>query len=112
MAINALSKNPDASLSCIKYMVGPSAQKQLAIEGSFTPSLKSVYDDADVKAKQPLFTKLAPILQNALPRPVSAVYPDLSNIIQTHVHQALTKAATPTAALSDMQTQLQALVSK
>jgi len=112
MAINAFSKNPDASWSFIKYMLGPTAQKQLAIKGSFTPALKSVYDDADVKAKQPLFTKLAPILQNALPRPVSAVYPDLSNIIQTHVHQALTKAATPTAALSALQTQLQALVSK
>ena len=112
MAINAFSKNPDASWSWIKYALGPEAQKQLAIKGSFTPALKSVYDDADVKSKQPLFTKLAPILQNALPRPVSAVYPDLSNIIQTHVHQALTKAASPTDALSAMQTQLQALVSK
>src|SRR5438270_2077233 len=112
MAINAFSKNPDASWSFIKYMLGTDAQKLLAIKGSFTPALKSVYDDADVKAKQPLFTKLAPILQNALPRPVSPVYPDLSNIIQTHVHQALTKAATPTDALTALQTQLQALVSK
>jgi multiple sugar transport system substrate-binding protein len=112
MAINAFSKNPDASWSFIKYALGPDAQKQLAIKGSFTPALTSVYNDADVKAKQPLFTKLAPILQNALPRPVSPVYPDLSNIIQTHVHQALTKAATPSGALSALQTQLQALVSK
>ena len=112
MAINAFTKSPDASWSFIKYMLGPYAQKQLAIKGSFTPALKSVYDDADVKAKQRLFTKLAPILQNALPRPVSAVYPDLSNIIQTHVHQALTKAASPASALSAMQSELQTLVSK
>ena len=112
MAINAFSKNPDASWSFIKYMLGPDAQKQLAIKGSFTPALKSVYDDADVKAKQPLFTKLAPILQNALPRPVSPVYPDLSNIIQTHVHQALTKVASPADALTALQSQLQSLVSK
>ena len=112
MAINAFSKNPDASWSFMKYMLGPDAQKQLAIKGSFTPALKSVYDDADVKAKQPLFTKLAPILQNALPRPVSPVYPDLSNIIQSHVHQALTKAASPADALSALQSQLQTLVSK
>jgi multiple sugar transport system substrate-binding protein len=112
MAINAFSKNPDASWSFMKYMLGPDAQKQLAIKGSFTPALKSVYDDADVKAKQPLFTKLQPILQNSLPRPVSPVYPDLSNIIQTHVHQALTKAASPSAALSALQSELQTLVSK
>jgi multiple sugar transport system substrate-binding protein len=112
MAINAFSKNPDAAWSFMKYMLGPEAQKQLAIGASWTPALKSVYDDADVKQKQPLFTKLQPILQNSLPRPVSPVYPDLSNIIQKHVHQALTKTASPASALSDLQTELQALVTK
>jgi multiple sugar transport system substrate-binding protein len=112
MAINAFSKNPDAAWSFIKYMLGPEAQKVLAIKGSFTPSLQSVYSDAEVQTKQPLFTKLQPILQNALPRPVSPVYPDLSNIIQDNVHKALTKQLSPAAALSTLQTQLQALVSK
>ena len=112
MAINAFSKNPDASWSFIKYMLGPDAQKTLAIKGSFTPALQSVYNDSEVQSKQPLFTKLQPILQNSLPRPVSPVYPDLSNIIQNHVHQALTKQASPQDALSALQTELQALVSK
>jgi multiple sugar transport system substrate-binding protein len=112
MAINAFSKNPDASWSFMQYMLGAYAQKQLAIVGSFTPALQSVYNDSDVQSKQPLFTKLAPILQNALPRPVSPVYPDLSNIIQNHVHQAFTKVASPAAALSALQSELQALVSK
>ena len=112
MAINAFSKNPDASWSFMKYMLGPDAQKQLAIKGSFTPALQSVYSDPQVQSAQPLFQKLQPILQNTLPRPVSPVYPDLSNIIQNHVHQALTKVATPTDALTALQTELQALVSK
>lgn len=112
MAINAFSKNPDAAWSFIKYMLGSDAQKQLAIKGSFTPALKSVYDDTEVQTKQPLFTKLQPILLNSLPRPVSPVYSDLSNIIQNHVHQALTKQATPADALTALQSELQALVSK
>ncbi len=112
MAINAFSKNPDASWSFIKYMLGAYAQKTLAIKGSFTPALQSVYSDSAVQTAQPLFTKLAPILQNALPRPVSPVYPDLSNIIQIHVHQALTKVASVTDALNALQSELQALVSK
>ncbi|HEY0756007.1 MAG TPA: ABC transporter substrate-binding protein [Ktedonobacteraceae bacterium] len=112
MAINAYSKSPDAAWSFMKYMLGPDAQKLLAIQGSFTPALNSVYSDSEVQTKQPLFTKLQPILQNSLPRPVSPVYLDLSNIIQVNVHQALTKQATPAAALSALQTQLQALVSK
>jgi multiple sugar transport system substrate-binding protein len=112
MAINAFSKNPDASWSFMKYVLGPDAQKVLAIQGSFTPALNSVYSDPDVKAKQPLFAKLAPILQNSLPRPVSPVYTDLSNLIQVNVHQALTKQVTPAAALSALQSQMQTLVNK
>jgi multiple sugar transport system substrate-binding protein len=112
MAINAYSKNPDAAWSFMKYMLGPVAQKQLAIKGSFTPALQSVYNDPDVQKAQPLFTKLAPILQNALPRPVSPVYPDLSNIIQTNIHQALSKQVSPSAALSNLQSQLTTLVNK
>jgi multiple sugar transport system substrate-binding protein len=93
-------------------MLSAPAQKEAAIGASWTPTLKSVYDDADVKQKQPLFTKLAPILQNAVPRPVSPVYPDLSNLIQSHIHQALLKQVSPQAALSALQSDLQALVSK
>jgi multiple sugar transport system substrate-binding protein len=112
MAINAFSKNPDAAWSFVQYVLGATAQKILAITGSYTPALNSVYSDSDVQAKQPLFTKLQPILQNSLPRPVSPVYTDLSNLIQVNVHQALTKQVSPAAALSTLQSQLQALVSK
>jgi multiple sugar transport system substrate-binding protein len=112
MAINAFSKNPDAAWSFIKYMLGPDAQKQLAIKGTFTPCLTSVYDDAEVQSKRPLFTKLQPLLQNSLPRPVSPVYSDLSNIIQNHVHQALLKQVSPAEALSALQSELQSLVSR
>lgn len=112
MAINAFSKNPDAAWSFMKYILGTDAQKTLAIKGSFTPALSSVYNDPDVQKAQPLFTKLQPILQNSLPRPVSPVYTDLSNLIQVNVHQALTKQVSPSAALSNLQSQLQALVNK
>ncbi len=112
MAVNAFSKNADASWTFIKYMLGAEAQKQLAVQASLTPTLQSVYNDPDVQKKQPLFSKLQPILQNSLPRPVSPVYPDLSNTIQKYVHQALTKASSPASALSGLQNDLQALVSK
>lgn len=112
MAINAYSKNSDAAWTFMQYVLGATAQKLLATKGSFTPALNSVYSDADVQKAQPLFTKLAPILQNSKPRPVSPVYTDLSNFIQVHVHQALTKQATPAAALAALESDLQKLVSK
>ena len=110
LAINAFSKNPDASWKFMQYMLGPAAQKQAAIGASWTPALQSVYDDPEVLSKQPLFTKLKPILQNALPRPVSAQYPDVTNAIQQYVHQALLKQMSPSDALNALATKLQSLV--
>jgi multiple sugar transport system substrate-binding protein len=112
LAINAFSKHVDASWKFIQYMLGPYAQKQLAIQGSYTPALQSVYNDPEVQQKEPLFTKLFPILQTALPRPVSPVYPNLSKIIQSHVHQALLKQVSPQDALNALQSDLQVLVSQ
>ena len=111
LAINAVSKHVDASWKFIQYMLGPYAQKQMAIQASFTPALQSVYYDPEVQQKEPLFTKLFPILQTALPRPVSPMYPQLSKMIQSHVHQALLKLVSPQAALNALQSDLQALIS-
>jgi len=111
LAINAYTPNGDASWEFINYLLGPAAQKKLAIDASQTVTLQSVYDDSDVLAKQPLFGKLKPILQNARPRPVSPRYPDLSNVLQQHLYAALKKQETPSAALSAISSSLQTLVS-
>lgn len=111
LAINAFTPYQDQSWSFIHYMLQDSAQKTLAIDASFTPTLKSTYNDPDVASKQPLFTKLAPILQTAQPRPVSPRYPDVSTAIQLRIHQALLKSSTPAAALSALASDLQSLVS-
>jgi multiple sugar transport system substrate-binding protein len=110
LGINAFSKNPDAAWTFIQYMLQPDAQKQGAIIASFTTTLQSVYTDSDVTSKQPLFTKLGPILQNALPRPVSARYSDVTNVIQRYAYQALKKQISPTQAISSMANDLKPLV--
>jgi multiple sugar transport system substrate-binding protein len=112
LAINAFSKHVDASWKFIQYMLGPYAQKQLALQATLTPALKSVYNDPEVQQKQPLFTKIFPILQTALPRPVSPVYQELSHMIQIRVHQALLKQVSPQDALNALQSDLQTLVSR
>ncbi|GAC1628161.1 MAG: ABC transporter substrate-binding protein [Ktedonobacteraceae bacterium] len=112
LAINAFSKRTDASWKFIQYMLGPYAQKQLALQASYTPALQSVYSDSEVQQREPLFTKILPILQRALPRPVSPVYPELSKTIQAHVHRAFLKLVSPRDALNALQIDLQAIVSR
>jgi ABC-type glycerol-3-phosphate transport system substrate-binding protein len=93
-------------------MISPVPQKTLATELSLLPTLTSIYTDTDVLAKDPFFGKMQPIVQTALLRPVSPRYPDITFAIQQRVHAALIKQTTPTAALSALQSDLQAIGSK
>ncbi|WP_220196947.1 ABC transporter substrate-binding protein [Ktedonospora formicarum] len=106
LAINAFSKNADAAWEFIHYMLQNDAQKQLALQGSRASTLQSIYTDSEVLAKQPLFAKLGPILKNALPRPVSPKYSDVSEAIQQNIYQALKRQVSVDAALSNLETDL------
>ncbi len=110
--INAFSKDPDASWKFVQFMISPPSQKTFAVQLSLFSTLKSIYTDPDVLAKTPFFGKMQPVFQTALPRPVSPFYPDISNAIQLRVHQALTKLSTPAAALTALQSDLQAIVNR
>ncbi|HYU76469.1 MAG TPA: ABC transporter substrate-binding protein [Ktedonobacteraceae bacterium] len=110
--INAFSKQPDASWKFVQFQLSPPSQKTIAIELSLFATLKSIYTDKDVLAKNPFFGKMGPVFQNALPRPVSPFYPDITNAIQQRVHSALVKQSTPAAALSGLQSDLLAIVNR
>lgn len=110
LAINAYSKYPDAAWEFIKFLLQPDAQKKLAINASLTGTLESIYTDSDVLAKQPLFRNLGPILKNALPRPVSPKYSDVSDAVQRYIHQALTKNVSVSDALSSLAQNLETIV--
>src|SRR6266566_3010151 len=110
--INAFSKNPDAAWKFIQYNLSLPTQKTLALQLSLTMTHKSIYTDPEVLAKNPFFSRLFPVFQTAQPRPVSPFYPDISNAIQVRVHNALTKQSTPAAALSALQSDLQAIVNR
>lgn len=110
LAINAFSPYGDACWSFINYMLGPSVQALAATGASWTPTLISVYSNPAVLKAVPYFSKITPVLQTALPRPVSAQYPDLSAAIQLRVHQALLKQSSVSDSLTALQSDLQKLV--
>lgn len=110
--INAFTKNPDACWKFIQFNLSSTWQTTVASQLSLLATLKSIYSDATITAKDPFFGKVLPIVQNALPRPVTPFYPDVSNAIQLRIHQALTKQSTPASALSQLQSDLQTIVSR
>ena len=106
LAINAYSKNTDQAWEFVNFMLGDYAQKQGALGATWTVTSQKVYDDAEVLQKWPQFAKFKPILQTALPRPVSAKYSDVTQAIQRNIFQALKKQAAPSDALKTLESDL------
>src|SRR5437762_631499 len=108
LAINAFisDEKKAAAWEFIKYMLSPHAQKMAATKASWAVTLQSIYDDPDVLKQVPLFKQLKPILQTALPRPVTPKYSEVTRAIQIQVHQALEGKRSPTDALNKLASDL------
>ncbi len=72
LMLSAYSKNKENAANLIKYMVPFATQKEHAIKLSRLPTRPAVYEDKDVLAAQPWFSRLRPVFDNAVARPSTA----------------------------------------
>jgi multiple sugar transport system substrate-binding protein len=99
LVISAHAKNPGGALELIQFLTSPAAMKRDAVEYSLAPALRQTYDDRDVRRALPFAAELERAVQQAEPRPVTPVYPQVSQAIYENVYRALTGKTTPENAL-------------
>jgi multiple sugar transport system substrate-binding protein len=107
LAISSYSKNPEGSLAFIEYATDPEQQKIMATEASLPPTVTEVYDDPEVKKAMPFAAELRDAIDQAQPRPVSPVYPQISEAIFNNVYSALQGKTSPDEASSKMNEEIQ-----
>jgi multiple sugar transport system substrate-binding protein len=107
LAISAYSKNPEGSLAFAQFATDPAQQKLMATEASLPPTLTETYDDPAVKKAMPFASELRDAIGQAKPRPVSPVYPQISEAIFNNVYAALQGKASPDEAASTMNEEIQ-----
>ena len=107
LAISAFSKNPEGSLAFIEFATGEEQQKLMATEASLPPTLTAVYDDPEVKKAMPFAEELRTAIEQAQPRPVSPVYPQISEAIYNNVFAALQGDTSPDEAATKMNEEIQ-----
>jgi multiple sugar transport system substrate-binding protein len=107
LAISAYSKNPEGALAFAQYATEPEQQKLMATEASLPPTLTETYDDPAVKKAMPFATELRDAIGQAQPRPVSPVYPQISEAIFNNLYDALQGKASPDEAASKMNEEIQ-----
>ncbi len=105
--ISASSKNQDAAWEFITFLTASEQQKLRAVEGSYLPTLISLYDDAEVRAKVPVVALAKDALKNTRPRPVSPYYSDMSLVMGKQFNAALTGDSTPQEAARTLQRDLE-----
>jgi multiple sugar transport system substrate-binding protein len=106
LGISTYSKNPGGALSFINFATGPAAQKKFFIKSSLPAVITQTYNDPAVKKSQPFAPQLLKAVQQGKPRPVSPVYPQISQAIYNNVYSALSSGTSPKSALSKAQSQI------
>jgi multiple sugar transport system substrate-binding protein len=70
-------------------MTSKESQKILALESGLAPTRRSVYEDPLIQQKVPHLKAFLPAFETARPRPLSPVYPMISQELQRFFSRAI-----------------------
>ena len=107
LGISAYSKNPKGAAAFIDFATGPQAQKANFLESASPPATAAPYGDKAVQKKNPFAPALKKAVEQGKARPVSPVYPQISEAIYKNVHDALQGKQKPDAALRKMKSEME-----
>lgn len=112
LAINKNSKNKDAAWKFVEFVISEEGQKIQAIDGGHLPVLQSLYKDPDVIKANPYFESMYDVLVNALPRPVSPFYPQISESMQINTHKFLMNEIDAKTAVENMTKEIEEILAQ
>ena len=113
LAVNRNSEHPEAAWAVIDFLTEPEQMRERAgVVGQF-PTRVALYDDPGLAASLGIPPAEARrVIERAVPRPVTPVYTQLSEILQIHLHRALTRQEEPADALAAAQGEMQRLLDR
>jgi len=108
LVVSQYSKNPGAALKLVDFFTGKEQEKTAFLPPySEAPVIASVYDDPEVQKAYDFASELKQSVSQAKVRPVSPVYPQISQAIYKNVNEALSLRVPPEQALKNAQAQMQ-----
>lgn len=102
LAINRYSHEQALAGELIAFLTAREQMLERARVASQLPARRSLYESAELNDAMSLpIPAVRQALDSAVARPVTPVYSELSEILQVHVHRALTRQEDPSRALHD-----------
>jgi multiple sugar transport system substrate-binding protein len=113
LAINRHTENPEAAWAVVDFLTRPEQMQERArVVGQF-PARMELYEANKLAGDLRIPPATARrVIEFAVPRPVTPVYNQLSEILQIYLHRALTRQTTPALALSQAQAEMQQLLNR
>jgi multiple sugar transport system substrate-binding protein len=111
LAVNAYSDQPEAAYQLIDYLLQPEQMIERSRVAGQYPTRPALYTTpalAEALTIPP--GEALKIIERAVPRPVTPVYSQLSEILQISLHRALTRQQSPREALQAAATAMRALL--
>jgi ABC-type glycerol-3-phosphate transport system substrate-binding protein len=111
LAVNAHSRQPQLAFALTEFLTAPEQMLERARLAAQLPARLSLYEDGTLEGLLPM--PIAPVrqaLNAAIPRPVTPVYSEMSEILQVSLHRSLTGQQPPAAALAEAAASLRALL--
>jgi multiple sugar transport system substrate-binding protein len=112
LMINRRSRNKAAAWKFIEFMTGVASQKTNATIAGRLPTRYSVYQDPEVLRKNQYYRQFLPIILKSKPRPISKVYPAISEIMQNYFFKAVTGQISAEAAILNIEREMQATLQR
>jgi len=101
LAINARSRQPELAYALVAHLTSPEQMLERAALAGEYPARPALYERGDLATLGAPPDRIRGIIEHAVPRPVTPVYAELSELFQVYLHRALTRQQQPAAALHD-----------
>ena len=112
LAINAHSRHPDLAYALIEDLTSPEQMVERARMAGEYPARSALYDGSGLAALGAPPDQIRRIIEHAVPRPVTPVYSELSELLQVYLHRALTRQQDPRAALHEAADAMNAVLAR
>ncbi|MCX7653401.1 MAG: ABC transporter substrate-binding protein [Fervidobacterium sp.] len=109
---NATAEEKAAAKKLVKFLTSYDEQLYKAINAGQNPTMMDVYKNPELKKAAPFMVELYGMFINAAPRPRTAKYSEISDVIQKYTHSALTQQMSPQKAIEEMAKELNKVLGK
>jgi multiple sugar transport system substrate-binding protein len=113
LAVNSRSEHPDQARLLVQFLTAPEQMRERAIALGQFPARDELFDDPQVAASLAIPADDARrVIRNAVARPATPVYTELSEILQVAVHRCLSGEQEPDHALREAAEKMRALLAR